>query len=86
MWRSDPRTDKYHADCNRNAYANKHADNDTYPHADTNPDNDTYPNTESHLDAHSYWRNTETTGLLAGNSKIATSPDFCTRHSQRSER
>ena len=54
MWRSDPRTDKRHADCNRNAYVNKLADNDTYPHADTNSDNDTYPNAESHLDAYSY--------------------------------
>ena len=71
VWGPDPRANNRHADCNRNAYANKYADNDTYPHADANPDNNTYPNTDSHLDAHSHWRGTETTGLLAGNSKIA---------------
>ena len=54
----DPRTDKHHADCNCNAYANKLADNDTYP------------NPESHFNAYSYWRNTETTGLPAGDFEI----------------
>ena len=72
MWRPDPHTDKCHADRNRNAYANKYADNDTYPHADTNPDNNTYPDTDAHRDAHPHWRHTETTGLLAGDSEIAT--------------
>ena len=71
----DPRTDKCHADCNRNAYTNKHADcfANTYPNADTNPDcfANTYPNTESHLDAHSHWWNTETTGLPSGDFEIA---------------
>ena len=67
--RPDPRTDKCHADCNRNAYA----DIDAYPHANANPDNNTYPNTNSHFDAHSWWRNAETTGLLAGDSEIETS-------------
>ena len=69
MWGPDPRTDKWHADCNRNAYTNKYADNDAYPHADCFAN--TYPNIDSHRDAQPHWRAAETASLLAGDSEIA---------------